>query len=180
LNKDQATALGTLLGSIKATVMETKVDGDSITVTTTPDVQQAIGQIVRLVQGQSGNVQYRLRLATPATPATPAVPATPGAVKPPAPPAPPAKPSTSAGPEKVNVNVILDQLKAAGVTPEQIDVKAIIDKALKDAGVEKGNVDMSTLKDHLKAVKPVEFEFKFENLGDKKPEGNKKLDGEKK
>src|SRR5262249_32862847 len=67
LNKDQAAALGTLLGSIKATVMETKVDGESITVTTTPEAQQAIGQIVRLIQGQGGTARFEYRL-TPTAP----------------------------------------------------------------------------------------------------------------
>ncbi|MBO0698870.1 MAG: hypothetical protein J2P46_10780, partial [Zavarzinella sp.] len=82
---DQAAALGALLGSVKAGVMETKVDGDSITVTTTPDVQAAIAQIVRLVQGQGGgqNLRFEYKMV-PATPAKPAVPATPESPKKPA------------------------------------------------------------------------------------------------
>ena len=68
LNREQAAALGTLLGSIKATVMETKVDGDNLTVTTTPEAQQTIGQIVRLITGQgSGNTfRYEYKPATSA------------------------------------------------------------------------------------------------------------------
>ena len=64
LNKDQAAAMGSLFGAIKATVMETKVDGESITVTTTPEAQAAIGQIVRLLQGQgAGTYRFDYRIA---------------------------------------------------------------------------------------------------------------------
>lgn len=138
LSREQAAALGTLLGSIKATVMETKVDGDSITVTTTPEAQQSIGQIVRLIQGQGGNFRYEWKVApagsgqglyTPVAPAVPATPTAPVRVAPPAKPAapikPPAttkpaqgqdkKPTADAGSEKFNVEVILDGLKASGV-----------------------------------------------------------------
>jgi len=78
MNRDQAAALSTLLGSIKATVMETKVDGDSITVTTTPEAQAAIGQIVRLVQGQGGQSTFEWKVApTEPTPPTPPTKPTP-------------------------------------------------------------------------------------------------------
>jgi beta-lactamase regulating signal transducer with metallopeptidase domain len=100
LGKDQASAQATLLGGIKATVMETKVDGDTLTVTTTPEAQAAIGQIVRLLQGGTGQATYRLEwktAPTPPTPATPMVPATPRTPKPPATPAPPAPPKKPDG-----------------------------------------------------------------------------------
>ena len=99
LNKDQATALATLLGSIKATVMETKADGDSLTVTTTPEAQATIGQIVRLVQGQGGPARIEWKLAPGGqnlfVPATPA-----GARRPGQAPATPARPcrARQAGP----------------------------------------------------------------------------------
>jgi hypothetical protein len=38
--------------NVKASVLETKADGDNLIVTTTPDVQGAIGQLVQLVQGK--------------------------------------------------------------------------------------------------------------------------------
>jgi beta-lactamase regulating signal transducer with metallopeptidase domain len=37
---------------VRASVLETKVDGDSLTVTTTPEVQGTIGQFIALVQGK--------------------------------------------------------------------------------------------------------------------------------
>jgi beta-lactamase regulating signal transducer with metallopeptidase domain len=46
----KAEALGKFLhDQVKGQVMETKVDGDSITVTTTPEAQKAVGQIVSLL-----------------------------------------------------------------------------------------------------------------------------------
>ena len=149
LNRDQAAALGTLLGSIKATVMETKVDGDNLTVTTTPEAQQTIGQIVRLITGQgTGNTyRYEWKGATPAqglfvpaappAPATPAAPARSATVKPAAPakPATP-KPVTAELPEKVDVKVILDQLKPVTRTVDDLDV------------------DMVKLQELLKTLKP--------------------------
>lgn len=147
LSREQAAALGTLLGSITATVMETKVDGDSLTVTTTPDAQQTIGQIVRLITGQGGAARNEYRLApaqglwTPKVPPTPAVPATP--VKPAAStkPAAPVKPGVVkpvAGelPEKVELNVILDQLKPA----TKVDVES--------------DIDMAKLQELLRTLKP--------------------------
>jgi len=82
IGKDQSVALASLLGSIKATVMETKVDGESITVTTTPEAQRSIGQIVQLMKGadvQGRTIDFRFTPVTPATPATPAAPAAPRA-----------------------------------------------------------------------------------------------------
>jgi beta-lactamase regulating signal transducer with metallopeptidase domain len=163
LSKDQATALSTLLGSIKATVMETKVDGDSITVTTTPEAQQSIGQIVRLIQGQGGNVRFEWKVApdqganfvaprtsvTPPTPATPAKPARPPAANRPG--------TTDSGPERINVNVILDQLKKAG---DEVKVN---------------EADMAKLQEMLKALKPLELKLKTEeSTGEKKPQEEKK------
>jgi hypothetical protein len=153
LNKDQATALGTLLGSIKATVMETKVDGDNLTVTTTPEAQQTIGQIVRLITGQgsgTGNTfRYEWKGGTPAqgsffvpaAPAAPAVPGTPARPAAPSKPAPaakptPAKPTTAESPEKPSVRVILDQLKP--VTGIDVD----------------SDIDMAKLQELLKSLKP--------------------------
>jgi hypothetical protein len=62
--KEKATNLATFLkDNIRATVMETKVEGDSLTVTTTPEVQNAIGVIAGLMQGQGGG-QFKFRLIT--------------------------------------------------------------------------------------------------------------------
>jgi hypothetical protein len=62
--KEKAANLAAFLkDNIRATVMETKVEGDSLTVTTTPDVQNAIGVIAGLMQGQGGG-QFRFRLIT--------------------------------------------------------------------------------------------------------------------
>jgi beta-lactamase regulating signal transducer with metallopeptidase domain len=77
LNRDQAGALATLLGSIKASVLETKVDGDSVTVTTTPEIQSAIGQIVRLVQGQGGQSTFDYKVVPPTSPTKPTPPTAP-------------------------------------------------------------------------------------------------------
>src|SRR5206468_8930792 len=50
LSAAKAEALSAFLkDNVQAAVLETKVDGDSITVTTTPDVQRTIGQFVTLV-----------------------------------------------------------------------------------------------------------------------------------
>lgn len=87
LSKDQAAALGTLLGSVKASVMETKVDGEKVTVTTTPEVQSAIGQIVRLITGQAGSTnrfEYRLTPTAPVKPTPPTKPTAPTGIKKPA------------------------------------------------------------------------------------------------
>jgi len=158
LNKDQAAALGTLLGSVKASVMEAKVDGENVIVTTTPDVQATIGQIVRLVQGQTGGSTFRFNV-TPATPATPASPAKP---------AKPAKPGSSEKPSlfvpgthelnqdalKHHIELELKQLdNLKDLKNLNIDVKALEDlknlkidiKPLEE--LKKIEIDLSKLKD---------------------------------
>jgi hypothetical protein len=53
LPKDKAEALAAFLRDhVKASVLETKVQDNHLIVTTTPDTQQAIGQIVALIQGK--------------------------------------------------------------------------------------------------------------------------------
>ncbi len=63
LPKDKATALAAFLKeNVKASVLELKVEGEGLTVTTTPETQAAIGGIVRLMtQGHAQAVQIRLR-----------------------------------------------------------------------------------------------------------------------
>jgi hypothetical protein len=52
--KEKAEALANFLkDQVKNPVLETKVEGDSIIVTTTPDAQQTIGQFIGLVQGKA-------------------------------------------------------------------------------------------------------------------------------
>jgi len=169
LNKDQAAALGTLLGSIKATVMETKVDGETVTVTTTPEVQSAIAQIVRLVQGQTGGTtsQYRFNV-TPATPATPVEPVEP--VKPvkPAKPAKPAETPSLFVPGSVeldkdalkrHIEVELKQLDLLKNVPNlkdlNIDVKAL--EGLKDLKIDVKSLDeMKKIEIDLSKLKELE------------------------
>jgi beta-lactamase regulating signal transducer with metallopeptidase domain len=51
-NKAKAEALGAFLkDNVKASIMEIKVDGDSLTITTTPETQKAIGQLMNLTKG---------------------------------------------------------------------------------------------------------------------------------
>lgn len=45
---------------LKATVTEISLDGDKLTVTTTPEGQRAIGQLVELMRGQTGGTRYRI------------------------------------------------------------------------------------------------------------------------
>jgi hypothetical protein len=53
--KEKADALAKFLGDqVKGPVLETKVDGDSITVTTTPGVQRIVHELINLVQGKTG------------------------------------------------------------------------------------------------------------------------------
>jgi hypothetical protein len=53
LSEAKARALGDFLrDQVSAKVMETKVDGDTLTVTTTPEAQGIIGQFVSLMQGK--------------------------------------------------------------------------------------------------------------------------------
>jgi hypothetical protein len=186
LNKDQATALSTLLGSIKATVMETKVDGDSIIVTTTPEAQQAIGQIVRLVQGQTGGGNFQFKFNMTPTPVTPVTP--PAA---PAKPMKPAKPGEPTKPAAVNLNEIqlhLDNLKDLGIELK-LDALKEIEKLKELKDVKDIRIDLEKLKqgeklkeleNNLKDLKEVEkLKEKLKLLGptDKpKPDNNKKPD----
>ena len=58
LSSAKAEALSAFLkDQIKAAVLETTVAGDTITVTTTPDVQRTIGQFVALMRGKSESKQ---------------------------------------------------------------------------------------------------------------------------
>jgi hypothetical protein len=86
LTAEQAKALDAFLKSfVKASVMETKVEGEKIVITTTPDAQATIGQVVALMSGKpAGGALYRL--------AVPAGAATPAKVKEPAKTKEPAKP----------------------------------------------------------------------------------------
>jgi hypothetical protein len=53
--KEKADALAKFLGDqVKGQVLETKVDGDSITVTTTPGIQRTIHEFINLVLGKPG------------------------------------------------------------------------------------------------------------------------------
>ena len=54
----KAEALGKFLQQhVKAAVMETKVEGESLIVTTTPEVQRGIGQIINLIEGRTTHSQ---------------------------------------------------------------------------------------------------------------------------
>lgn len=101
LNKEQASTLATLLGNVKGQILEVKAEGESITITTTPELQSTLGQLIRLMNGQPTNYLFRAtttppmivaplgeKLVAPVAPSGPARPA----VIPPAPPAPPVKP----------------------------------------------------------------------------------------
>jgi arginine repressor len=56
LPKDKGEALAAFLRDhVKASVLETKVQDNHLIVTTTPDTQQAIGQIVALIQGRKAS-----------------------------------------------------------------------------------------------------------------------------
>src|SRR5262249_40625569 len=51
LPRAKAEALSAFLRAyVKAAVLETRVDGDSLTVTTTPEVQQGIGQLLAVLK----------------------------------------------------------------------------------------------------------------------------------
>jgi hypothetical protein len=55
LPKEQAAVLATFFRHhLKAQVLELRVEGDKLTVTTTPQTQQAIGQLITLIQGKKG------------------------------------------------------------------------------------------------------------------------------
>jgi len=60
LTGEQARALAEFLKAFaKASVLETKIDGDKLVVTTTPDVQSTIGQVVGLMSGKPAGGVYR-------------------------------------------------------------------------------------------------------------------------
>src|SRR5262249_46171168 len=68
LPEAKAAALAEFIrDQLKPTVVETKLDGDKLTVTTTPEAQKAIAQLVDLIKGSSG-VRYRLAPTTPEKP----------------------------------------------------------------------------------------------------------------
>src|SRR5262249_872464 len=53
LPKEKAEALAGLLRQhVKVALLETKVDGDSVVVTTTPDAQRVIGDFIALMEGK--------------------------------------------------------------------------------------------------------------------------------
>lgn len=181
LSKDQAAALGNLLGSIKATVMETKVDGENVTVTTTPEAQAAIGQIVRLVQGQGTGSTNTYRFTTTpegrkalAVPVTPPVPATPVA---PTKPAKPANPTDTKKPEGSTAESVekFIELKLDSVKP--ILEKFDLDKSI-ELKLESGLKELEKLKDlenfkDLEKLKNLSEEIKLK-LKDLKPADEKK------
>jgi hypothetical protein len=69
--KEKAEALASFLkDQVKGQVLETKVDGDSIVVTTTPEAQNTIGQFIALVQGK-GKQQWLNIHAAPDKPSEP-------------------------------------------------------------------------------------------------------------
>src|SRR5262249_32402009 len=75
LSGDQAHALQSFLReNARASVLETKVDGDKLIVTTTPDVQATIGQVVGLTTGKTGGSGARYYYRTTPTPMTPGTP----------------------------------------------------------------------------------------------------------
>jgi beta-lactamase regulating signal transducer with metallopeptidase domain len=73
LPKEKADALAAFLKHVKASVLETKVEDDGITVTTTPDVQHTIAQLVGLLTGQPRAAKGAWKYSV--TPTTAAVPA---------------------------------------------------------------------------------------------------------
>jgi beta-lactamase regulating signal transducer with metallopeptidase domain len=66
LSHAKAEALGSFLNeNVKAEVLETKVDGDTLIVTTTPEVQNTIGALANLVAGKAQTFTFHLRQAQP-------------------------------------------------------------------------------------------------------------------
>jgi hypothetical protein len=64
--KDKAEALANFLkDQVKGHVLETKVEGDGIVVTTTPDAQHTIGQFIALVQGKPIQARLNIHYSTP-------------------------------------------------------------------------------------------------------------------
>ncbi len=63
LPRTKAEALAAFLREhVKASVMETKVEGESLVITTTPEAQKAIGQLIGLIQGGSSEKPQSLKL----------------------------------------------------------------------------------------------------------------------
>jgi beta-lactamase regulating signal transducer with metallopeptidase domain len=61
LKQSQAESLGKFLSeNVKTSVMETKIDGENVTVTTTPEALQVVTQLIALMQGKrpSGHTYY--------------------------------------------------------------------------------------------------------------------------
>jgi hypothetical protein len=95
LGAEKAKALESFLkDNAKAKVLETKLDGDKLIVTTTPDVQQTVGQVVGLMTGKTVSARGIYRWDVQRSPMTPTTPMTPKAPEKPKPPKP-------AKPEKV-------------------------------------------------------------------------------
>jgi hypothetical protein len=64
--KDKAESLANFLkDQVKGHVLETKVEGDGIVVTTTPDAQHTIGQFIALVQGKPIQAHLNIHYSTP-------------------------------------------------------------------------------------------------------------------
>ncbi len=79
LQSDKAKALSDLLQGSKSPEVTIKIEGDKVTVTTTPEGQHAIGQFIHFLQGkrytQHTNYQIQNGIAVPMT-TYQAVPAT--------------------------------------------------------------------------------------------------------
>jgi hypothetical protein len=73
LPKEKADALAAFLKHVKASVLESKVEDDGVTVTTTPDVQHTIAQLVGLLTGQPHAAKGAWNYSV--TPTTSAIPA---------------------------------------------------------------------------------------------------------
>jgi hypothetical protein len=69
--KEMAESLAAFLKHARGSVVETKIEDDTIVVTTTPNMQQTIGQLVGLVTGQpqGPRTQYKLAPTTTTAPA---------------------------------------------------------------------------------------------------------------
>ncbi len=71
----KAAALANFLKEVaQVKVLETRVEGDKLTVTTTPDVQSTIGQIVGLMTGNLATATFRMKFDTKPAAEKPAKP----------------------------------------------------------------------------------------------------------
>jgi hypothetical protein len=60
--KEKAESLATFFKeNVKASVLEFKIDGNGLTVTTTPEVQNAIGSVAKLVSKSSSGIRLQMR-----------------------------------------------------------------------------------------------------------------------